>query len=125
MKKDTEIWFAIPSTLHEIIDPLSSSRYTLETEQFSTGIPHPIFGYFVLKIFFLLNNKTTDFYLFISTTKSGTLNSWAYNWVNRLVPLINDENAKLTFTYCKSSIRSDNEAMLLFLPYILREFKFL
>lgn len=45
MKKDSEIWLAIPSALYEIIDPLSSSRYTLETEQFQTGVPHPIFGY--------------------------------------------------------------------------------
>lgn len=60
-------------------------------------------------------------YLFFSSVKSGTLNSWAYNWVNRLVPLINDEDAKRIFIYCKSSIRSDNEAMLLFLPYVLRK----
>lgn len=46
---------------------------------------------------------------------------WAFNWVNRLVPLINDEYAKRIFVYCKSSIRSDNEAMLLFLPYVLRK----
>ncbi|XP_050524661.1 serine/threonine-protein kinase ATR isoform X2 [Daktulosphaira vitifoliae] len=97
VKKDSEIWSAIPSTLHEVIDPLSSSRYTLESEQYQTGLPHPIFG----------------------SVKSLTLNSWAYNWVNRLVPLMTDENAKLTFIYCKSSIRSDNEAMLLFLPYVL------
>lgn len=45
MRKDSEIWCAIPCALHEIIDPLSSSRYTLEMEQNSTGIPHPIFGY--------------------------------------------------------------------------------
>ncbi|CAI6361847.1 unnamed protein product [Macrosiphum euphorbiae] len=97
VKKDSEIWSSIPSTLHEIIDPLSSSRYTLETEQYQTGMPHPIFG----------------------SGKSGTLNLWAYNWVNRLVPLITDEYAKRIFVYCKSSIRSDNEAMLLFLPYVL------
>jgi len=52
VKKDSEIWLAIPNALHEIIDPLSSSRYTLETEQFQTGIPHPIFGYFFILLFF-------------------------------------------------------------------------
>lgn len=62
-------------------------------------------------------------YICIRSVKSNTLNSWAYNWVNRLVPLINDEDAKRTFIYCKSSIRSDNEAMLLFLPYVLRKFE--
>ncbi|XP_050431325.1 serine/threonine-protein kinase ATR [Adelges cooleyi] len=97
VQKNAVIWSAIPSTLHEVIDPLSSSRYTLESEQQQSGIPHPIFG----------------------STKSVTLNIWAYNWVNRLVPLITDSNAQQTFIYCKSSIRSDNEAMLLFLPYIL------
>ncbi|VVC41563.1 Hypothetical protein CINCED_3A002699 [Cinara cedri] len=97
VKKDSVIWSSIPCTLHEIIDPLSSSRYTLETEQYPTTVPHPIFG----------------------SAKINTLNSWAYNWVNRLVLLINDEDAKRTFIYCKSSIRSDNEAMLLFLPYVL------
>jgi len=48
VKKDSEIWSSIPSTLHEIIDPLSSSRYTLETEQYQTGMPHPIFGYSII-----------------------------------------------------------------------------
>lgn len=78
-------------------------------------------GIYLLFIF-LQNDQITNKYLFISSVKSGTLNSWAYNWANRLVPLIYDEDVKRTFIYCKSSIRSDNEAMLLFLPYILRKF---
>lgn len=52
VKKDSEIWSAIPSSLHEIIDPFSSSRYTLETEQYQTGLPHPIFGYIIILFFY-------------------------------------------------------------------------
>lgn len=66
MKKDSEIWLAIPNVLHEIIDPLSSSRYTLETEQFQTGLPHPIFGYLFILLFFKHNYQITNKYLFLA-----------------------------------------------------------
>lgn len=52
VRKDSDIWLAVPSTLHEIIDPLSSSRYTLETEQYQTGTPHPIFGYLFIVYYY-------------------------------------------------------------------------
>ncbi|CAB3224272.1 unnamed protein product [Arctia plantaginis] len=93
-KKD--VWDSFPEHMHQIMQPLLSSRYTLAYPS-QPKKAHPLFG----------------------SAYATTFLEWAHNWAGQLIPLIESESIRDLLRTVHPSMRRDVRTLFLFLPYVL------
>ncbi|XP_050674865.1 serine/threonine-protein kinase ATR isoform X2 [Leptidea sinapis] len=91
-----ELWDSFPENMHQIMNPLLSSRYTLAYPSQPKKI-HPLFG----------------------TLHATTFLEWANNWAGQLIPLIESDTIRELLRTVHPSMRRDARTLFLFLPYVL------
>lgn len=91
-----QLWDSFPEHMHQIMDPLLRSRYTLACPS-QPKKTHPLFG----------------------STHAATFLEWAHNWTGQLIPLIEKEDVKELLRTVHPSMRRDVRTLFLFLPYVL------
>ncbi|XP_063235756.1 LOW QUALITY PROTEIN: serine/threonine-protein kinase ATR [Bacillus rossius redtenbacheri] len=90
------LWDSFPDFMKEIMSPLLTSSYKITVNRVSTYV-HPVYG----------------------SRYGKSLTDWAFHWIIKLIPLMEDKFAESIFDSCLFAMKNSAQVLLFFLPYVV------